>query len=215
MQSIVHAVTSWITASISSLGYSGIVILMAIGCACVPLPSEIVMAYGGYLVFKDPARFDVWLMGLAGTVGCVLGSVVAYWAGRYGGRPFVEKYGRYILVRHKDLDKADAWFARYGDWAIFISRLLPVIRTFISFPAGISGVRFGRFIVYTFLGSLPWCLALAYVGKVLGDRWDSIKNYFHGADVIIGIVLAVLLALYVYHHIRSDKEYRKAKRDAE
>ena len=215
LETVLHAVTQWVTTNISQLGYRGIVIMMGLESACIPLPSEIIMPFGGYLVSQHPERYSIWWMAVAGAAGCVWGSAVAYWAGRYGGRPFVEKYGRYILIRHKDLDKADAWFAKYGDWAIFISRLLPVIRTFISFPAGISGVRFGRFIIYTFLGSLPWCLALAYVGKVLGDRWDSIKNYFHGADVIIGIVLAVLLALYVYHHIRSDKEYRKAKRDAE
>ena len=209
MQSIVHTVTSWITASISSLGYSGIVVLMAIGCACVPLPSEIVMAYGGYLVFKDPARFDVWLMGLAGTVGCVLGSVVAYWAGKYGGRPFVERYGRYILIRHKDLDRADAFFARHGDTAVFVSRLLPIVRAYISFPAGISETRFGRFVIYTFLGSLPWCLGFAWLGKILGGQWETkLRPYFHRADAVIAAAILILIALYIYHHVKSDVEYK-------
>ena len=210
MESIIHAVTSWITTNITNLGYLGIVIMMGIESACIPLPSEVIMPFGGYLVYKDPARFNIWLMGVAGAAGCVWGSVVAYWAGKYGGRPFVERYGRYILVRYKDLDKADAFFARHGDAAIFISRLLPVVRTFISFPAGIAEMRFWRFVVYTFVGSFPWCLGLAWVGKILGKQWDTkLKAYFHGVDAIIGVAIVILIALYIYHHVRSDREYRK------
>lgn len=206
MESILSTVTHWVTTNISHLGYWGIVIMMGIESACIPLPSEIIMPFGGYLVSTQPDRFTIWWMGVSGAAGCVWGSIVAYWAGKYGGRPFIERYGRYILVRHKDLDRADAWFAKYGDSAIFFSRLLPIVRTFISFPAGISGMRFGRFIIYTFLGSLPWCIALAYVGKVLGDRWDSLKTYFHGADVVIGTVIVVAIALYVWHHLRGGSE---------
>jgi membrane protein DedA with SNARE-associated domain len=209
MESIIHAVTSWVTGCITALGYYGIVLLMGIESACIPIPSEIIMPFGGYLVYKDPSKFSVWWMGVAGALGCVWGSMVAYWAGKYGGRPFVEKYGRYVLIRRKDLDKADMWFQKHGDSAVFISRLLPVIRTFISFPAGIARVRFGRFIIYTFLGSLPWCLALAYAGKVLGEKWDTeLRKYFHGVDAIIVVVILVMVGLYVYHHIKSDREYR-------
>lgn len=212
MHSIIVAVTTWITASITQLGYFGIVIMMGIESACIPLPSEIIMPFGGYLVYKHPDQFNIWMMGIAGALGCVWGSVVAYWAGKYGGRPFVEKYGRYILVRHKDLDRADAWFQKYGDAAIFFSRLLPVVRTFISFPAGVSKMHFWRFVVYTFVGSFPWCLGLAYLGLVLGNKWDTeLKKYFHGADVVIVAVLVVLIALYVYHHIKSDREYMAKK----
>ncbi|MCL5104174.1 MAG: DedA family protein [Armatimonadetes bacterium] len=214
MESIIKAVTLWVTTNITNLGYYGIVIMMGIESACIPLPSEIIMPFGGYLVYKDPARFSIWWMGVAGALGCVWGSVVAYWAGKYGGRPFVMRYGRFILVRERDLDKADAWFKRHGDAAIFFSRLLPVVRTFISFPAGISGMRFGRFIIYTFLGSLPWCLALAYLGKVLGEQWDTrLKGYFHGADAVIIAVFAVLIALYIWHHIKGEREYQAAKRE--
>lgn len=216
MESIIHAVTSWVTGCISALGYYGIVLLMGIESACIPLPSEIIMPYGGYLVYSHPQRFSVWGMGVAGALGCVWGSMLAYWAGKFGGRPFAEKYGKYILVRRKDLDKADAWFACHGDAAVFIGRLLPVVRTFISFPAGMAKVHFGRFVIYTFLGSLPWCLALAYAGKVLGAKWDTeLKKYFHGADAIIGVALLVLIGLYVYHHIKSDREYIEEKAKAE
>jgi membrane protein DedA with SNARE-associated domain len=215
LHSILAPVTNWVTTSIAHLGYYGIVIMMGIESACIPLPSEIIMPYGGFLVATEPHRFSLLGMAIAGALGCVWGSAVAYWAGKYGGRPFIERYGKYILIRHKDLDKADRFFDKYGDWAIFISRLLPVVRTFISFPAGMSKMRFGRFLIYTFVGSLPWCFALAYVGKRLGDNWDSIKQYFHGADVIILAVFAVLIGLYVYHHIHSDREYIKAKKSAE
>ncbi len=216
MGAIIHAVTSFIVSGITSLGYFGIVIMMGIESACIPLPSEIIMPFGGYLVYSHPDKYSVWMMGVAGALGCVWGSAVAYWAGKYGGRPFIEKYGKYILVRHKDLDKADAWFARYGDAAVFFSRLLPVVRTFISFPAGIAQVPFGRFILYTFVGSFPWCLGLAYAGMLLGEKWDTeLKKYFHGADAIIGVVLVVLIVLYVYHHVKSDKEYRKSKNEVQ
>jgi len=215
LESIIHSVTHWVTSSISDLGYLGIVIMMGIESACIPLPSEIIMPFGGYLVATQPDRFSVWWMGVAGSGGCVWGSLVAYWAGKFGGRPFIEKYGRYILVRHRDLDRADAWFQKHGDAAVFFSRLMPVVRTFISFPAGIARVRLGRFIAYTFLGSLPWCLALAYAGKMLGDRWDTLGKYFHGADVVIVAVVVILAALYIYHHVTSDREYRKAKQEAE
>lgn len=210
-----EAVTHWITTNISYFGYWGIAIMMGIESACIPLPSEIIMPYGGFLVATQPERFSLWWMGIAGAAGCVWGSLVAYWAGMYGGRPFIEKYGRYILIRRRDLDKADAFFAKYGDWAIFISRLLPVVRTFISFPAGIARMNFARFVAYTFLGSLPWCLALAYVGKLLGDRWDTLKSYFHGADALIGFAIVILLALYVWHHIRGADESTKEPSESE
>jgi membrane protein DedA with SNARE-associated domain len=214
LDSVFHAVTSWVTTNISYLGYWGVVIMMGIESACIPLPSEIIMPYGGFLVATQPERFSLWWMGVAGAAGCVWGSVVAYWAGMYGGRPFIEKYGKYILIRHRDLDKADAFFAKYGDWAIFISRLLPVIRTFISFPAGISRMNFWRFVVYTYLGSLPWCLALAYVGKLLGDRWDTLKTYFHGADAVIGAVIIIFIALYVWHHLHGNAQDAKKGKSA-
>ena len=124
---------------------------------------------------------NLWLVGIAGAVGCVLGSMVAYWAGMYGGRPFVEKYGRYVLVSRHDLDMADRWFANHGEIIIFVSRLLPAIRTFIAFPAGVARMNVKRFIIYTFAGSLPWCLGLAYIGQLLGEQVEQGR---HAQDVV-------------------------------
>ena len=188
---------------ISTLGYAGVAALMAIESACIPLPSEIIMPFAGYLVYAG--EFNLHWASISGAFGCAVGSTVAYYAGMFGGRPFVEKYGRYVLIRHRDLDKADMWFNKYGEAAVFISRLLPVIRTFISFPAGVSKMNFPRFLVYSFIGSVPWCYFLTYVGKVLGANWQSIKGYFHGADVIIGIVLLAGFALFLYHHLKPEK----------
>lgn len=190
-------------AQISSLGYAGVAALMAIESACIPLPSEIIMPFAGYLV--STGEFNLHWASLAGAFGCAVGSAVAYYAGMLGGRPFIEKYGRYVLIRPHDIDKADKWFCKYGEASVFISRLLPVIRTFISFPAGVCRMNFPRFLVYSFVGSVPWCYFLTYVGKVLGENWQSIKRYFHGADVIIGVVLLAGFAVWLYHHLKPEK----------
>jgi membrane protein DedA with SNARE-associated domain len=133
-------------------------------------------------------------------VGCNLGSTVAYYIGARGGRPLAEKYGRYLLVSRRDLDRADRWFARYGDGTVFFARLLPVVRTFIALPAGVARMNFLRFNVYTFLGSLPWCLALAYAGVRLGPRWVVVRDYFHRFDTIIGVLLVAAAVWFVYTH---------------
>ena len=135
---IIGILSAFIVAVISKMGYSGIVLLMAIESACIPLPSEIIMPFSGYLVSRG--EMNLWWVGIAGAVGCVLGSLVAYWAGMYGGRPFIERYGRYILLSRHDLDIADRWFAKYGEAIVFISRLLPAICTFIAFPAGVARI---------------------------------------------------------------------------
>jgi membrane protein DedA with SNARE-associated domain len=204
---IIELVTAFIVATISTLGYSGIVLLMAIESACIPLPSEIIMPFSGYLVYTG--RFNLWWVGVAGALGCVLGSMVAYWVGMYGGRPLIEKYGRYILISHHDLDLADRWFAKYGEAIVFTSRLLPVIRTFIAFPAGVARMNIPRFIIYTFAGSLPWCLALAYVGQILGEQWDknpTLKSWFHRFDFIIGIVIVLAIAWWVWRHLKHSRK---------
>ncbi len=198
---LIEVVGRWIIDVISNLGYPGIILCMAIESACIPLPSEIIMPFSGYLVIAG--RFNLWWTGIAGAIGCVIGSVIAYAAGVYGGRPFIEKYGKYVLVSHHDLDLADRWFSRYGDWAIFFSRLLPVVRTFISLPAGIARMPFWRFVLYTFLGSLPWCFLLSWVGIKLGENWGTLRDYFHQADIVIGIVIVIGAAWWVYRHVRG------------
>ena len=208
---IIEILSGFIVATISMLGYGGIVLLMAIESACIPLPSEIIMPFSGYLVSKG--EMNLWAVGVAGAVGCVLGSMVAYWAGMYGGRPFIEKYGRYVLVSRHDLDMADRWFEKRGEIIVFVSRLLPAIRTFIAFPAGVARMNIKRFIIYTFAGSLPWCLGLAYIGQKLGEKWnqdDTLKTWFHRFDFVIGIVGVLLAGWWVWRHIGHLRQ-EKAK----
>lgn len=191
-----------IVAVIATLGYSGIVLLMAIESACIPLPSEIIMPFSGYLV--STGQMNLWLVALAGAVGCVLGSLVAYWVGMKGGRPLIEKYGRYLLVSKHDLDLADRWFEKRGEIIVFVSRMLPAIRTFIAFPAGVARMNLKRFVIYTFAGSFPWCLGLAYVGQKLGEKWnkdDTLKTWFHRFDFLIGIVAVILIAWWIWRHV--------------
>jgi len=200
----IERLSLFIIASISSLGYWGIVAMMAIESACIPLPSEVIMPFSGYLVYVG--RFDFWLVGLSGAIGCNVGSAVAYYVGAHGGRPLIEKYGKYVLLSKKDLEWADRWFNRYGEATVFFSRLLPVIRTFIAFPAGVVRMNLIRFHLYTFIGSLPWCLLLAYAGMKLGERWTKLRVYFHRMDLALGVLIALGLIVYLQRHWRKRGE---------
>jgi membrane protein DedA with SNARE-associated domain len=182
-------------------GYGGIALLMAIESACVPLPSELIMPFAGYLVFDG--KMSLFLAATAGAIGCNLGSLVAYEIGFYGGRPLVERFGSYILMGHRELDWADGFFRRWGQAAVFVGRLLPVIRTFIALPAGIARMPRGKFHLYTFLGSWPWCFGLAYLGMKLGENWRSLGGYFHKFDVVIGAVLLLGVVYFVYSHWKN------------
>ncbi|MDY7523466.1 MULTISPECIES: DedA family protein [unclassified Sphingomonas] len=191
---------------ISSGGYLGIALLMAIESACIPLPSEIIMPFAGYLV--STGRFDLFLAATAGAIGCNLGSIVAYEIGKRGGRPLAERWGRYVLVGPGELDAADRFFARFGNMAVLIGRLLPVIRSFIAFPAGVARMPLVPFHIYTFLGSWPWCFGLAWVGMKLGDQWNkspAMKAAFHSADAVIAVVLVAAVAFYIWHRVRGLK----------
>ncbi len=193
---------------ISSGGYVGIALLMAIESACIPLPSEIIMPFAGYLV--STGRFDLYLAATAGAIGCNLGSIVAYEIGKRGGRPMAERWGRFVLIGPGELDAADRFFARWGSMAVLIGRLLPVIRSFIAFPAGVARMKLVPFHVYTFIGSWPWCFGLAWVGMKLGDKWDSdprVKATFHSADLLIGLVLIALVGFYIWHRVRGLKRH--------
>ena len=198
---ILEVVARFIVSFISHSGYFGIMFLMAIESACIPLPSEVIMPFSGYLVFTG--RFRLAWVAVAGALGCNLGSAVAYYVGALGGRPLAEKYGRLVLVSRHDLDRADRWFARYGDGTVFFSRLLPVVRTFIALPAGVARMDFIRFNLYTFLGSLPWCLLLAYAGLKLGARWTILRDYFHRFDVAIAVLILAAIAWFIRTHWRN------------
>ncbi len=207
---ILSAVTSFITNVISSWGYAGVVILMAIESACIPLPSEIIMPFAGYLASQG--QFTLIGLAFAGAFGCLLGSWLAYFVGYYGGRPLILKYGKYILITKHDLKSADRFFKKHGDEASFISRLLPVVRTFISLPAGISRMHFIKFSIYTFLGSFIWSYALAWIGNKFGENWDSLKVYFHGADIIIGVIILAGIVWFFWHKRDAIKSLFKRKK---
>jgi membrane protein DedA with SNARE-associated domain len=205
---IIAALSAFVIWVISSSGYLGIVSLMAIESACIPLPSEVIMPFSGYLVYTG--RFHLLWVATAGALGCNIGSLIAYEIGFYGGRPLIERYGSYILLSRRELDLADRFFARYGNMTVFVSRLLPVIRTFIALPAGVARMPRLRFHVYTFVGSWPWCLGLAWVGLKLGEKWDSdprLKLWFHRFDAIIGAVIVLGIVWFVWsrwqHRIRT------------
>jgi len=201
ISSLLQSVGGLIISVISAAGYPGICLLMAIESACIPLPSEVIMPFSGYLVFTG--RFKLVGVALAGALGCNLGSAIAYYVGARGGRPLAEKYGRYVLVSRHDLDRADHWFARYGNATVFFARLLPVVRTFIALPAGVARMNFWRFNLYTFAGSLPWCWLLAYAGLRLGAKWESLRTYFHRFDSALGVVLVAAAAWFVYTHWKN------------
>lgn len=200
---IIAILASFIIASISALGYAGIAAMMAIESACIPLPSEIIMPFSGYLVTQG--RFTIMGTAIAGAIGCVVGSIVAYAAGRYGGRQFIWKYGKYILISHHDVELADKWFTKHGQFVVFFSRLLPVIRTFISLPAGIAKMRFVPFVIYTFVGSLPWCYFLSYIGYRLGSNWDTLGVYFHKFDAAIGVFLLIGMIWWIKRHVKYSR----------
>ncbi|MDO7786709.1 DedA family protein [Desulforamulus aquiferis] len=184
-----------VTVIISALGYWGVAIGMAIESANIPLPSEVILPFGGYLVYTG--RLDFWGTVMAGTVGGTIGSIGSYYLGLRGGRPFIERYGPYVGITPRKLLVADRWFEKYGEATVFFTRLMPVIRTFISLPAGIARMNFKRFVIYTFLGSLPWSILLVYTGYALGQNWQAIKPWFHKMDILIGVALAAVLIYWL------------------
>lgn len=208
IEKILHSLAAFVIWVISTGGYGGVMLLMAIESACIPLPSEVIMPFSGYLVFTG--RFNLFWVATAGAIGCNLGSVLAYEVGAYGGRPLIEKYGKYILLNAHDLEIADKFFQRWGSATVFIGRLLPVIRTFIALPAGIAKMPRVRFHVYTFLGSWPWCFMLAYVGLKLGENWNTLGKYFHEFDAIIAAFLALGVAWFLWSHWKNRVKEKAA-----
>jgi membrane protein DedA with SNARE-associated domain len=193
------AVVSFVTSAYASLGYVGVLVLMAIESCCIPIPSEIILPLAGFLVGQG--KFGFWPAVFAGTIGGTLGSCVAYAIGAAGGRPLMLKYGRFVLISAADAAKADLFFQKYGEATAFFSRLLPVVRTFISLPAGITRMHFGKFVAYTFAGSLVWSIVLVYVGKVLGQNWLEVREVLQRFDYLVVVLVLVAVAVYVYRHV--------------
>ncbi|MHB1415040.1 MAG: DedA family protein [Chloroflexota bacterium] len=191
----------------ASMGYLGVLLAMAIESACIPLPSEIILPMAGWMVSRGV--WDIWVVVIFATAGNTLGSIIAYSVGAFGGRPILERYGRYVLISAHDIEIADRWFARYGEWAVFFSRMIPIVRTFISLPAGIVHMNFAKFVLYSTLGALPWSLLLVYAGKLAGDNWVAIRQFLHQFDYVIIAVLVAAIAFYVYRHLRRSASRRE------
>jgi membrane protein DedA with SNARE-associated domain len=198
IEGLIAKLAAFVIAVISAAGYLGVMLLMAIESACIPLPSEVIMPFSGYLVYSG--RFNLWLVALMGAIGCNVGSAIAYEIGLHGGRPLVRRFGSWVLLSERDLDLSERFFARFGDLTVLISRMLPVIRTFIALPAGIARMPRLRFHVYTFVGSFPWCLGLAWLGMKAGQNWKYLGKYFHQFDKIIGAFLLLGIAWFVWSH---------------
>jgi membrane protein DedA with SNARE-associated domain len=203
---VISALASWIVEIISAAGYFGVVLLMAIESACIPLPSEVIMPFAGYLVSTH--QFSLIGAATAGALGCNVGSTIAYYVAAWGGRPVLERWGRYILISHSELERTDRFFARYGSATVFFGRLLPVVRTFIAFPAGLARMPILKFQIYTFVGSWPWCFALAYIGYLLGARWDSdptFRKLFHEFDAVVAAALVAGFAWFIWSRWRESR----------
>jgi len=210
-EKILAVLSVFIIGVISSTGYLGVLLLMAIESACTPLPSEIIMPFAGYLVYTG--RFNLYLVATAGALGCNLGSALAYWVGAKGGRPLVQKFGKYVLLSERDLDRTEYFFHHYGQITVLVGRLLPVVRAFIALPAGIGKMPKLRFHIYTFIGSWPWCFALAWIGMKLGQRWDTdprLKHALHRFDAVIIVLGVIALAWFIRSHCRQHVRTREA-----
>jgi membrane protein DedA with SNARE-associated domain len=200
LEAILAPLSAFILSVISSWGYAGVVVCMTIESACIPLPSEIIMPFSGYLT--TTGRFTLWAVALAGAVGNVFGSWIGYWMGSVGGRPLAERLAGWRLVRVEEYDRADRWLRKHGLQVAFWTRLLPIVRTFISFPAGAARVPFARFTLYTFLGSYIWAFALAWIGAAFGEHWESIRDVWRGFDFVVLAGLLVLFLLWLRSHLK-------------
>jgi membrane protein DedA with SNARE-associated domain len=192
-----------VVGTIDLFGYFGIFFLMVLESCGIPMPSEVIMPFSGFLVVDG--KMLLWVIVLAGTFGNLAGSWLAYWIGYKGGRPLIEKYGKYILISKHDLDLADRWFSKYGEWAVFFGRLLPVVRTYISFPAGIAKMNFKTFSIYTFMGALPWTALFAWLGVKMGANWELIREKLHNFDLTILILVILAVTLYIWRHVKHSR----------
>lgn len=202
---------NWIQDQIANNGYLAIFVLMLLGSACVPIPSEVVMAFGGALASEafatnalgDPsAQLGLVTVIVVGVVASMIGSWIAWGAGYAGGRPLIDRFGRYLLLRPHEVDRAHEWFERHGEAAVFFARLIPLVRAFISLPAGVARMSFGRFTLYTFLGIVPWTVGLAIAGYSLGQRWDQVERFIGPISIAVGVMGLLALAWWIRSRLR-------------
>ena len=192
-------------------GYAGVVIAMTIESAAIPLPSELILPFAGWSVSRgiiEPltgAQWTYWGAVIAGVIGNTAGSLVSYAVGALGGRPLLDRYGRYVLISAHDLELADGWFARRGDLTVLFSRMLPIVRTFISVPAGVARMPLGRFLLFSVVGAVPWVMLLVWAGTVLGDNWLELKTQLRGLDYLVALGLAALVAVFIWRHLRHSR----------
>lgn len=204
MESIIAWLSGVIISVIEKTGYVGIATLMALESVNIPIPSEVIMPFSGYLAFQGKLNL-IWVA-LAGAFGNLIGSLISYYLGFFGGRALLARYGKFLLLNGDDVDLASRWFEKYGMMTIFVARLLPIVRTFISFPAGIARMNIWKFSAYTFFGSLMWSFVLAYyVGVIMGEKWENIGGYFRKFDWVIVLVLLAGGGFWVWRHVRGNR----------
>ena len=197
---IIDILADVVVRTIDFLGYPGVFFLMLVESCGIPMPSEIIMPFSGFLVAEGKMNF--WAVSFVGAFANLAGSLIAYWIGLKGGRALIEKWGKYILISKRDLDLADRWFMRFGNLTVFFGRLLPVVRTYISFPAGVAKMEIKRFSLYTFAGALPWSILFTWLGVKMGDNWEQIREKLHNFDLAIVALIIIGIAWYVWRHIK-------------
>jgi membrane protein DedA with SNARE-associated domain len=210
---MIEALDQFVLPFIDSLygrfGYLGVVIAMTIESAAIPLPSELILPFAGWSVARGVTEpltgtlWSYWGAVIAGVVGNTAGSLLSYGVGALGGRPLLERYGRYVLISPHDLETADRWFARWGDLTVLFSRMLPIVRTFISVPAGVARMPLWRFTLFSIVGAVPWVMLLVWAGMLLGENWLELKHQLRGLDYLVAFVLVGLVVIFVWRHVRS------------
>jgi membrane protein DedA with SNARE-associated domain len=212
MHGIEQQIVTFLQNLFNTVGWPGVVAAMGIESACIPLPSEVTMPLAGWMLVQAKG-LTIWgclWAAFYGGLGCTIGSVITYWIGALGGRPLLEKYGKYVLISRHDMDTADKWFTRYGQATAFVSRLLPVVRTFISLPLGITRMNFVKFTVLSFVGSFIWSGALAAAGYAFGSHWETVREAMRPFDIPILIILVAAVGYYIYRHIKHSREQSDA-----
>src|SRR3989344_728811 len=207
MVELISYISGWALEIIERTGYVGVFILSTLESAAIPIPSEVVVPFSGFLAVSG--IFNLWLIIIVATIANLVGSMILFWIGKSGGRWTLERYGKYVLIHKHDMERGDQWFAKHGNKAVFWSRMLPVVRTFISLPAGVSEMKFSKFCLLTFLGSLPWNASLTLVGYKAGENWNVLHDYFRKADIFIVILIMVLVVYYVLRHKKAARSRSK------